>query len=110
MRYTHRMTQPMTITISHELGAEEARRRIATGFSRMVGQSPTGAIIQLNERWDGDRMYFDARALGQSASGHIDVGPSAVTLTVTLPPLLAGLAERLRGRVAQAGQLLLKKG
>lgn len=104
------MTQPMTITISHELGAEEAKRRIAGGFSRMVGQAPGGALLQMNERWDGDRMYFDARALGQSASGHIDVGASAVTLSVTLPPLLAGLADRLRGKVAQAGQLLLKKG
>jgi hypothetical protein len=53
-------------------------------------------------------MYFEARALGQSAAGFVDVAESVVTLTVTLPPLLASLADRLRGKVRDAGQLLLK--
>lgn len=104
------MTQPITISISHELGAEEAKRRIAAGFARMIGQTPGGALMQLNERWEGDRMFFEARAIGQSASGYVDVGASAVTLVVTLPPLLAGLADKFRGKLSQAGQLLLKKG
>jgi hypothetical protein len=104
------MTQPITISISHELGAAEAKRRIANGFGRMVQQLPGGALMQMQERWEGDRMFFEARALGQSVSGYADVGPAAVTLVVTLPPLLAGLAEKLRGKLAQTGQLLLKKG
>ena len=50
------MTQPITISISHELGAEEAKRRIANGFGRMVQQLPGGALMQMQERWEGDRI------------------------------------------------------
>ena len=67
-------------------------------------------MMQLNESWDGDRMMFDARALGQSVSGHVDVGATSVTLVMVLPPLLAAIADKLRGKLTQAGQLLLKKG
>jgi hypothetical protein len=76
----------------------------------MIGQLPGGALMQMQERWDGDRMFFDARGLGQSVSGYVDVRAQSVVLTVTLPPLLAALADKLRGKLAQAGQLLLKKG
>lgn len=103
------MTQPINISISHELGAAEARRRISGGFSRMLGSLPGGAMMKMTERWDGDRMIFEAKALGQSVSGHVDVADTAVTLVVTLPPLLAGLADELRGTLRGAGQLLLKK-
>lgn len=102
------MSEPVTVNIPHQLGAEEARRRIANGFARSVGSVPGGAMLKLTERWEGNRMYFDARALGQSASGFVDVAETVVTLTVSLPPLLAGLADRLRGKVRDAGQLLLK--
>ena len=104
------MTEPITINIPHQLGAVEAKRRIAGGFSRMVQQLPGGAMMQLSESWDGDRMKFDARALGQSVSGHVDVGATSVTLVMVLPPLLAAIADKLRGKLTQAGQLLLKKG
>lgn len=104
------MTQPLTISIAHDLGAEEAKRRIAGGFSHMVGQLPGGAMMKLDERWDGDRMIFEARALGQTVSGHVDIGATSVTLVMTLPRFLAGIVDRLRGRLQQAGQLLLKKG
>jgi hypothetical protein len=103
------MTQPMTISISHDLGAAEARRRIAGGFARLIGSVPGGALMKLDERWEGDRMIFEARSLGQTVSGTVDVGDSAVVLTVTLPPLLAGLADALRGKLRDAGQLLLAK-
>lgn len=102
------MTQPTTVSIPHQLGADEARRRIASGFARTVGSVPGGAMIRLSERWDGNRMIFEARALGQTVSGFVDVAESVVTLTLTLPPLLQSFADKLRGRVRDAGQLLLK--
>ena len=102
------MTDPMTVNIPHQLGAEAARQRIASGFARSVGSVPGGAMIKLNERWEGNRMIFEARALGQTVSGFVDVAETVVTLTVSLPPLLASFADKLRGRVRDAGQLLLK--
>lgn len=104
------MTKPVRISISHELGVEEAKRRIAGGFGRLIQQMPGGAMMTLSESWTGDRMNFSAKALGQNVTGHVDVAANHVTLEVVLPPFLAALADGLRGRLQKAGQLLLRKG
>lgn len=103
------MPKPVTVSISHELGTEEAKRRIAGGFSRLVGQLPGGAMMKLSERWEGDRMVFTASALGQTVSGHVDVRATDVLLEVVLPEFLATIADSMRGRLQKAGQLLLGK-
>lgn len=104
------MPKPVTISISHELGVEEAKRRISGGFGRLIQQMPGGALMQLSESWSGDRMSFTAKALGQTVSGHVDVAATHVTLEVLLPEFLAAIADGLRGRLQKAGQLLLNKG
>jgi len=101
------MTKPLVITISHELGAAEARRRIEGNLSRVMGKVPGGG--SLREDWTGNRMSFEARAIGQSVSGHVDVEDAAVRLEVNLPPFLASLAEAYRSRIQQAGAKLLGK-
>jgi len=103
------MPKPVTISISHELGVDEAKRRISGGFGRLIQHMPGGAMMQLSESWNGDRMSFTAKALGQTVSGHVDVAATHVTLEVLLPEFLAAIADGLRGRLQKAGQLLLKK-
>lgn len=104
------MTRPMTVTIQHQLGAAEARRRIAEGFSRLTDQLPGFGGARVTESWSGDRMSFTVRALGQTVDGHVDVRETAVDLEVRLPGLLGALADGLRGRLQQAGQKLLTRG
>jgi Putative polyhydroxyalkanoic acid system protein (PHA_gran_rgn) len=61
------------------------------------------------ERWDGDRMIFRVRALGQAASGHLDVADDHVRLEVTLPWLLQRFAEVAQVAIRNSGRLLLTK-
>jgi len=61
------------------------------------------------ERWQDDRMIFRVRALGQAASGHIDVEEDHVRLEVTLPWLLQRFAEAARSAIQKRGNLLLTK-
>ncbi|MFX4982814.1 polyhydroxyalkanoic acid system family protein, partial [Acinetobacter baumannii] len=79
----------------HSLGRDEAVRRLKTGLSRAAANVPVMSVEE--ERWDGNRMSFRVRALGQVAAGHVDVEDSHVRLEVTLPWLLQRFAE-----VAQA--------
>lgn len=102
-------TKPILITIPHELGAAEAKRRIAGGFARLADQLPGGGMAKVTESWSGDRMNFSVRAIGQSISGHVDVLDSAVQMEVQLPAILAALADKVRGRLQKAGQLLLTR-
>jgi len=103
-----RMATPISISIPHQLGRAEARRRIETGFTKIVGQLP-GSAGTCRERWDGDRLTFSVSALGQTVSGVVNVLDAAVTMELELPGVLGMIASGLKGRLQKAGQLLLTK-
>ena len=102
------MATPLSISIPHQLGRVEARRRIETGFANLVRQLPGGGGT-VNERWDGDRLVFSVSGLGQTVSGVVDVLDGAVKMELQLPEILGLLASGLKGRLQKAGQLLLTK-
>jgi hypothetical protein len=108
MRLWAVMTTPISITIPHELGRAEARRRIETGFTKVLRQL-AGSGAACSERWDGDRLTFSVGAMGHAVAGTLDVLDSCVTMNITLPGVLGKIAGIFRGRLQKAGQLLLKK-
>jgi len=101
------MSQPLVVTIPHRLGRDEASRRLKSGLTRAARSVPVLKVDE--ERWEGDRMVFRVRALGQAASGHLDVAEDHVRLEVTLPWLLQRFAEAAQAAIRNRGQLLLTK-
>jgi hypothetical protein len=101
------MATPITISIPHQLGHAEARRRIETGFASIICQLPGGGTC--NERWDGDQLTFTVAGMGQTISGVVNVLDVAVTIRIELPGVLGMIASGLKGRLEKAGQLLLTK-
>lgn len=101
------MSAPLVVSIPHRLGRAEAVRRLKGGLSRGAASVPVLTVDE--ERWDGDRMVFRVRALGQAASGRIDVGDDHVRLEVMLPWLLQRFAEMARKVIRDRGTLLLTK-
>jgi hypothetical protein len=102
------MTTPIKVSIPHQLGRAEARRRIEAGFSKVVYQLP-GSGGTCSERWEGDRLHFGVTTMGQTVAGVIDVLDTSVTIEVTLPGLLGMIASGLKDRLQKVGQLLLEK-
>ena len=102
------MAEPLVVVIPHRLGKDEALRRIKEGLGRARGEFARFLTIE-NESWDDNRLTFGARAMGQSATGFIDVGEENVRLEVTLPCLLAKFAAAAQRVIGQKGQLLLDK-
>jgi hypothetical protein len=101
------MSAPLVVLIPHRLGREEAARRLKSGLTRAATSIPVLKVDE--ERWDGDRMFFRIRALGQAASGHIDVAEQHVRLEVTLPWLLQRFAQAAQTMIRDRGTLLLTK-
>lgn len=102
------MSKPISVTIPHQLGRAEARKRVDEGFadlSRHLG----GAAGALDKRWEGDRLSFSLTSMGQSISGFVAVADAAVTIEVLLPGFLAMLAGKVQGTLRKEGQLLLTK-
>ena len=81
-------SEPLVVSIPHRLGKDEALRRLKSGLAQ-VGTS-FGHLFSVREQiWTGDPLRFRVSALGQSASGSIDVAEDYVRLEVFLPWLLA---------------------
>jgi hypothetical protein len=102
------MAKPVIVNIPHDLGRDEARRRLEGGFGRIRDQIG-GLGLSFQERWEGDRLHFEGGRFGQNIAGRIDVLPDSVRIEVDLPWILAGIAEKLQGRMQNEGRLLLGK-
>lgn len=102
------MSKAVTLTIPHELGRAEARRRIDEGFANFA-QHLGAASGVLSKTWAGDKLNFAFAALGQKVTGVVDVEEAAVRVEVLLPNLLALMADKVKGRLRKEGQLLLDK-
>jgi hypothetical protein len=102
------MSTPLIVSIPHHLGREEALRRIKSGIA--TARTSYSSVLAIHEEtWSGDRLAFNVSALGQTASGLIDVADDHVRLEVTLPWLLAKLAEKFTPAIRKEGTLLLEK-
>jgi Putative polyhydroxyalkanoic acid system protein (PHA_gran_rgn) len=101
------MPTPLVVSIPHRLGREEARRRLQAGLTRAAASVPVLKVDE--ERWDGDRMTFRVRALGQAAAGHVEVEDDHVRVEVTLPWLLQRFAQAAQSAIKSRGNLLLTK-
>src|SRR4051812_39518980 len=99
------MSKPVVVTIPHELGRAEARRRIDEGVGRLMSQ--IGAVGELTRAWEGDTLRFSLRAIGQVITGTVAVADREARLEVDLPGIFAMVANKLKGRLRDEGQVLL---
>lgn len=102
------MSAPILVVIPHRLGKAEASRRLREG----LGRERAGFAQLLNvtpAAWDGDRVTFQVRALGQTAAASIDVLEHELRLQLTLPWPLAKLADRIMPALRQEATRLIEK-
>src|SRR5262249_18999292 len=105
---TTAMSKPLVVSIPHHLGRQEAARRLKSGLGS--ARANFGHLLTVEEEnWTGDTVNFPVRSLAQVAHGSIDVFEDTVRLEVTLPWLLAKLAEKLVPAIRKEGTLLLEK-
>jgi hypothetical protein len=101
------MSKPLIVSIPHALGKAEALRRLQSGMARATANIP---LLKFEDQiWAGDRMTFRARALGQVASGTVDVGESDVRLEVVLPWVLQKFSEVVQSTLKERTKLLLER-
>lgn len=102
------MNAPLVVEIPHQLGKDEAVRRLKGGLSRASAQY--GNLLRVHEEiWSGERLSFRVEAMRQMASGTIDVREDNVRVEVTLPWLLARLAGGIQSAIRKSGTLMLEK-
>jgi hypothetical protein len=103
------MATPISITIPHRLGVDEAKRRIERGWGDLQDQIAVVRIAQTHKAWDGDVMRFVMNLAGQSLTGRLSVLADAVHMEIDLPGILGAIANTIKGRLQKKGRLLLEK-
>ena len=105
------MSRPVTVNIPHNLGKDEARRRIDEGFGKMRQQmvGGMGAMLAFQDRWEGDVLHFEGGGLGQKLTGRLELMPDSVRVELDLPEILAAIADKIAGKLRSEGQKLLEK-
>jgi hypothetical protein len=102
------MAAPLVVSVPHRLGKNEATRRLKSGLEGV--RAKFGQLISIEEEtWSGDRLEFRVRAMGQAATGTIDVAEDHARLEVSLPWLLAKAAEQIQRVIRAQGTNLLDK-
>jgi hypothetical protein len=102
------MSKPVVVSIPHQLGREEALRRLQTGMGRMREQFGD-KVGTIEDTWTGDHADFRLGVLGQSVTGGLDVMDDQVRVEVNLPWMLALVAEKAKALIQKQGTLLLGK-
>ncbi len=103
------MGRPVTVSIPHQLGREEARKRVEASLDQFKAQLGSAGIGKIQHAWAQDQLSFHAKALGQNITGRIDVRDSDLQIEVELPGLLASFADKIAAKLKQQGPLLIEK-
>ena len=100
------MSQPIEVDLPHNLGREEARRRIADKVHRLTDHIPGGA--QVESSWVGDRLDLKVAAMGEQIVGALDVQDSKVHVKLALPGMLGMFGGVIAGALKSRGGMLLE--
>jgi hypothetical protein len=102
------MPETLTVLIPHQLGRDEALRRLKSGIEKAESQFSSVFTVQ-EQIWSDNRLRFQVRALGQPVRGSIEVEDAQVKLEVQLPWVIARLAAKIQQVVQKQGTGLLEK-
>ncbi len=102
------MPDPLVVMISHQLGRDEAKRRLENGLGYIRNQL-AAFVSSVELGWTGYRLDFDLTAIRQSIRGRIDVEENFVRVELSLPLLLRLLSKPIIARIRSDGRQLLDK-
>ena len=97
---------PLTIIIPHQLSKADAKQRIESHFTELLGQYGS-SLDHLEHRWTDDTLNFQAGVMGMSVSGKLQVEEQQVRVEIVLPWVLATLGRSLSQSIEQEGRKLL---
>lgn len=97
---------PVTVDVPHQLGAEEARRRIDGRIGDLKDHIPGAADVRT--AWVGDKLGVQVAALGQEVNAQLDVRDTIVRIEVMLPPALAFFGKAIEAGLRRGGGALLE--
>ncbi|GGY47511.1 polyhydroxyalkanoic acid system family protein [Parvularcula lutaonensis] len=102
------MAKPVTVTIDHDKSMDDLRRRIDENIDELTSGLAGQLALKFDRRWEGETLHFSAKAMFQKVTGTIELFPQHVRITVVLPDMLAGMAQKVSDKLQKKGAILLE--
>lgn len=102
------MSQPLIVSIPHQLGRQEAKRRLDSGIGRL-GPELGAYVSGLDYSWNEDTLTFSASAMWQKITGRIAVLEDALRIEIDLPWMMQLLGDTIAKQVRSRCIGLLEK-
>jgi hypothetical protein len=103
------MSNSIVITVPHNLGAEEAKRRIVERLERLR-RDYVDRLGYSEMNWSGDTADLRVVAFGQTVTGKICVMSDSLCVEVQLPWILAALTNKIQGVLKSNAEESLRIG
>lgn len=97
----------MQVSIPHNLGRDEVRRRLKARSHEIAGAIPGGMAHVATDWPSEDRMNMAIEAMGQALSGHIEIRDTDIAISLQLPPALGFIQPMVESAIRQQGHRLL---
>lgn len=98
----------MKFEVPHDLGKDEAKRRIENGLPALEKHIPGGGSVTSNWTAD-DRLTLSISAMGQSIDVGIEVEDAVVRGDVAVPMMLSMMSGAIRDFVEKSSRIMLEK-
>lgn len=102
------MARPVTVTLDHDKSIEELHRRLDETMDELLATKGLQMGLSVKRHWDADTLHLDARVMFQRVTGTVELFPRHVRITVVLPDLLAGMAEKVTRQIEKRGAKVLE--
>ena len=100
------MQKTIVVTVSHDLGVETARARVAAGLDQLR-RDYVDKLAHSEVAWTENAADLKVVAFGHAMQARIDVLADLLRIEVLLPWLLAALTGRIQSTLAhRAGEAL----
>lgn len=100
------MQRPIDVDLPHQLGKDEARRRLAGNIHKLKDHIP-GGTAHVDSAWAGDTLNLKVSAMGQAVDAKIEVFETKVHCNIMLPGLLSLFAGPIEAMLTRKGGDLL---
>jgi hypothetical protein len=100
------MPSPMTFDIPHQLGRDEAKRRIEAGIPKVEKHIPGGGTVEATWLTD-DQVRMTVTAMGQTIDTDLTVEDTLIHAKLMLPALLSMMAGPISGFIKTSAEKML---
>jgi len=101
------MKSPIIIDIAHSLGREEAKRRMATGVTKLASHIPGGAATVTSAWPSADRMALTVATMGVEVPCTVHAEENLLRVTVHPPAMLGLMAGPISAMIRSQGERLM---